>query len=669
MNGEQTDLFGCAGQGPPGWREGGRLRELIDDNFVRYAAYVIRDRAIPDLTDGLKPVQRRILHSLFENDDGKLIKVANIVGHTMQYHPHGDASIADALIVLANKDYLIERQGNFGNVFTGDPAAASRYIECRLTELARGELFNPELTRFVQSYDGRRKEPVCLPCKLPLLLMMGAEGIAVGLSTRILPHNFDELLRAQIAILEKKPFEVLPDFKQGGLLEASEYDRGRGRVRVRAVIEPSGADERAELIIRSVPFGATTDSMIASIETAARKKKLSIRSIDDFTAEKVEIRIELRPGQDRHKAVHALYAFTQCEMTLSSRIVVIHKNRPVEMDVDAVLRHNTRQLVTTLRRELEAERRKHIEQIQAKTLVQIFVENRVYKRIEECKTLPEVQTAVLDGVTRFRDRLLRDVTHKDVEMLLGIKIKRISRYDMSRNRQEIDGLSAAVEGIETKLNDIVGHAVHYLRSIRRKYARGYPRRTRVVEGFDSIAVRDLTADELTLRYDRDRGYLGHGISGEELFHCSSLDRLMVVRGDGRYKVVNPPEKLFVDRDMPWCGPAERDRNCVMVYREEDGLLFIKRFVFGGTILNREYASIPAGCRVEFFSADDPGRLYVRYTDGGGQLFNLEKIPVRAVKAQGWLLSSKPVKSIDAEKPEDWSDRRFGRPRLPLGMLK
>jgi topoisomerase-4 subunit A len=669
VNGEQTDLFDGGAAGPPGWSQDGRLRRLIDNNFVRYAAYVIRDRAIPDLADGLKPVQRRILHSLSENDDGKLIKVANIVGHTMQYHPHGDASIADALVVLANKDYVIEGQGNFGNVFTGDPAAASRYIECRLTELARSELFNPELTRFVPSYDGRRKEPVCLPCKLPLLLMMGAEGIAVGLSTRILPHNFGELLSAQIAILEGKPFEVLPDFKQGGLMEASEYDRGRGRVRLRAEIEQCVADGSAELIIHSVPYGSTTDSMIASIEAAARKKKLAIKSIDDFTAEKVEIRIELKPGQDTHKAVHALYAFTQCEMTLSSRIVVIHKNRPVEMDVEQVLRHNTRQLVTTLRRELEAERRKHLEQIQAKTLVQIFVENRIYKRIEQCTTLPEVQQAVLDGVKRFCDKLLRDVTHKDVEMLLGIKIKRISRYDMSRNRKEIDDLQAGVVGIESNLNDITGHTVRYLRSIRRKYAKDYPRRTQAVEVFDSIAVRDLTADELTLRYDRERGYLGHEVPGEELFRCSSLDKVMVVRADGRYKVINPPDKLFVDRDMPWCGPTDRDRVIVMVYREEDGLLYIKRFTFGGTILNREYASIPARCRVEFFSAEDPQLLYVRYNDGGGQLFNLKKVPARAVRTLGWLLTSKPVKSIDVEKPEDWSDRRFGRPRLPLGMRK
>jgi topoisomerase-4 subunit A len=628
VSGEPTDLFGGTGHSPPGWGGEGRLRRLIDDNFIRYASYVIRDRAIPDLIDGLKPVQRRILHSLAENDDGKLIKVANIVGHTMQYHPHGDASIADALVVLANKDYLIERQGNFGNIFTGDPAAASRYIECRLTALARGELFNPELTRFVPSYDGRRKEPVALPCKLPLLLMMGAEGIAVGLSTRILPHNFGELLTAQIAILEKKPFEVLPDFKQGGLMEATEYDRGRGRVRLRAEIEPCIGEDKAELVVRSVPFGATTDSMIASIEAAAQKKKLAIKSIDDFTAEKVEVRIELKPGQDTHKAVHALYAFTQCEIVLSSRIVVIHKSRPVEMDVEGVLRHNTRQLVATLRRELEADRRKHLEQIHSKTLVQIFVENRIYKQIEEQRTLPEVQQAVLDGVNRFRDALRRDVTHKDVEMLLGIKIKRISRYDMSRSRKEIDDLLAGVARIEHSLGDITAHTVQYLRSIRRKYAKDHPRRTRIVAGFDSIAVRDLTADELTLRYDEEKGYLGHEVQGDELFHCSSL-----------------------------------------IYREEDGLLYVKRFTFGGTILNREYASIPPSARIEFFFAQDPHLLYVRYTDGGGQLFNLQKVPVRAIKTLGWLLTSKPVKSIAAERPEDWSDRRFGRARAPLGVRK
>jgi len=334
-----------------------------------------------------------------------------------------------------------------------------------------------------------------------------------------------------------------------------------------------------------------------------------------------------------------------------------------------VLRHNTRQLVTTLRRELEAARRKHLEQVHDKTLVQIFVENRIYKQIEECQTLPQVQQAVLDGVNRFRDRLHRDVTHRDVEMLLGIKIKRISRYDMSRNRKEIEDLLGGVERVDSSLNDIVGHTVQYLRSIRRKYARDYPRRTKIVEGFDSIAVRELTADELTLRYDRQKGYLGHEVAGDELFCCSSLDKLMVVRADGRYRVINPPDKLFVDREMPWCAPAERDRIFLMVYREEDGLAYVKRFAFGGTILNREYASIPPRSRIGLFSADDPQRLYVRYPDGGGQVFNLKNVKVRGVKTQGCLLTGKPVKSFHAEKPGDWNDRRFGRARQPLGLQK
>jgi topoisomerase-4 subunit A len=607
----------------PGIPDEGRLRELMDDNFVRYAAYVIRDRAIPDLADGLKPVQRRILHSLFETDDGKLIK---------------------------------------------DPAAAPRYIECRLTDLARNELFNPELTRYVKSYDGRRKEPVALPAKLPLLLMLGAEGIAVGLSTRILPHNFGELLTAQIHILEGKFFDVLPDFQQGGVMEVSEYERGKGRVRLRAEVEPA-EDDASRLIIRSVPYGVTTDSMIASIEAAARKKKLAVKSIDDFTSEQVEIRIELKPDQDVTKAIHALYAFTHCEVTLSSRIVVIHKQRPVELDVDKVLRHNTKQLVTILRRELESERRKNLEKIHAKTLVQLFVENRIYKRIEECTTLPDMQKVVLDGVNAYRDQLSRDVTMKDVEMLLAIKIKRISRYDRDRNRKEIDDLWEILEEIERHLSDMTAYTIRYLRSIRRKYAVHHPRRTQIVDEFDSIAVRELTADELTLRYDAKRGYLGHEVKGDELFQCSSLDKLLVLRADGRYSVTNPPAKLFVDRSMPWCGQIEKDRVCLMVYREEDGLSYVKRFAFGGTILNREYTTIPKGSTIEFFSIDDPKTMYIRSTDGGGQVVDLEKVPARSVKAQGFLLTSKAVKSIDVDKPKDWSDRRFGKARPPLGLKK
>jgi topoisomerase-4 subunit A len=650
-----------------GWREDGHLRRLIDDNFLQYASYVIRDRAIPELEDGLKPVQRRILHSLHEADDGKFIKVANVVGHTMQYHPHGDASIGDALVNLVRKEFLIEGQGNFGNLLTGDPAAAPRYIECRLTELAREYVFHDELTRFVPSYDGRRKEPVSLPARLPLLLMMGAEGIAVGLSTRVLPHNFAELLEAQIRILDRKPYRILPDFPQGGLMDACEYEKGAGRVRLRARIEQRND---GALVIRSVPFGATTDSVIASIETAAKKKHLKIKSINDFTAEAVEIEIVLAADQDPEKMIQALYAFTQCEVSLSSRIVVIDRERPLELDAHQVLEANTRRLVKTLRRELEAERRNLLDRLHDMTLVRIFVEHRIYKRIEECKTYAAVQQEVLDGVNAHRELLRRDVTGKDVEMLLGIKIKRISRYDMDRHRKQIDDILAGIERVEKSLEDLTAHAKKFLRGVLRKYGGSWPRRTEITS-FDQIEVRDLTADELTISYDLEKGYLGHDVDGDALLQCSSLDKIVVVWGDGRYRVTSPPDKLFVEQ-LQYCAIADRDRVCLVVYRDADGLTYIKRFTFGGSILNKDYRCVPEGGTVLFFTDDDPKKLWVRYGKAKGQrihrqAFSLAKLPVRGVKTRGKHMTSKKIVSFDTSKPQGWSDKRAGPPGSLLDL--
>jgi len=650
-----------------GWREDGHLRRLIDDNFLQYASYVIRDRAIPDLSDGLKPVQRRILHSLRENDDGKFVKVANVVGHTMQYHPHGDASIGDALVTLVRKQYLIEGQGNFGNLLTGDPAAAPRYIECRLTELAREQLFHDELTRFVPSYDGRRQEPLALPAKLPLLLMMGAEGIAVGLSTRVLPHNFAELLEAQIRILDRKPFEIFPDFPQGGPMDASEYERGRGRVRLRARVERR--DDRT-LVLRSIPFGTTTDSVIASSEAAARKKNLKIKSINDFTAEQVEIEIVLGPEQEPERAVQALYAFTQCEVSLSSRIVVIDRDRPVEMDAHEVLRSNTSTLVKTLRRALEAERRNLLEKLQHMTLVQIFVENRIYQRIEECRTYAAVQRAVLDGVNEHRVLLERDVTAKDVELLLAIKIKRISRYDVDRHRKEIDEIRAGIARVERELEDLTAHAKKFLRGVLRKYGKSWPRRTELTS-FAPIEVRDLTADELTLRYDIEKGYLGHAVEGDALVQCSSLDKIIIVWGDGRYRAIQPPDKLFVE-ELRYCAIADRDRVCLLVYRDEDGFSHIKRFTFGGTILNKDYRCVPEGGRILFFTDEPLDALYVRYRKAKGQRihqqqFGLGQLAVRGVKTRGKQLTSKSIASIHTRRPRGWDDSRSGPPGTLLDV--
>jgi len=641
--------------GLPAQRLDGPLKRLVESNFLQYASYVIRDRAIPELLDGLKPVQRRILFSLHEKDDGKFIKVANIVGYCMQYHPHGDASIGEALVALANRRYLIEGQGNFGNIFTGDAAAAARYIDCRLTALARTELFNDALTEFVPSSDGRNREPVTLPCKLPLLLMLGADGIAVGLSTRILPHNFIELLEAQIAILQKKKFKILPDFQTGGLMDVTEYDQGNGRVRVRAVIEKRDAET---LVIRDIPFGTTTDSLIATIEDAARKKKINIKAIHDFTAGRIEIHIKLAPGEPADKTIQALYAFTACEASIVSRLVVIRDNRPVEMTVDEILKFNTDQLLKLLKRELELARQRLLDELHAKTLVQIFVENRIYKQIEQCPTYPQVQQAVLDGVNRFRKLLRRDVTHADVEMLLEVRIKRISLFDINKNRREMDDIVKELEAVERNLAELRPYAIKYLKALVRRYAEDYPRLTKVAQ-FETVEVRALTASELKMTLDRANGYFGHGIAGEPCFECSSLDKVILVWGDGRYKMMPPPEKLFVDQNLVYCAKYDRDRVMTMVYT--DGMVtYIKRFTFGGAIMNKEYQCAPPGARVHLFTADKAPEIFVKYAPAKGQrihqqIFRSDDVLVKNVKARGQQMTLKEIQSVSVRKPRDWDE--------------
>ncbi len=643
----------AAGDGP--------LKRLMDQNFLQYAAYVIRDRAIPGLYDGLKPVQRRILYSLHENDDGKFIKVANIVGYCMQYHPHGDASIEEALVALANRIFLIERQGNFGNLLTGDPPAAARYIECRLTDLARTEIFNDDLTEFVPTYDGRKKEPAALPAKIPLLLMLGAEGIAVGISTRILPHNFAELLEAQIAILSKKPFRVLPDFPQGGLMDPQAYDDGRGHVLVRARIEKK--NERT-LVIRELPTGTTTDSITASIEEAARRKKIKIKNINDFTAEHVEIEIQFPPEQDLDRATAALYAFTQCQVQIPSRIVVIRDSKPVEMDVPAILRHNTSRLVDILRRELVRKRRRLIEDKHHKTLVRLFVENRIYKKIESCKSATAIMKAVQDGLQPFRSHLQRDVTRDDIESLLGIPIRRISRFDLERNRKEIDALSDELEKVEKDLSRPVQFAIRYLEGMRKKYRRAFPRRTRLAT-FGEVSERELTADELTISYDRGKGYIGHGIQGDRLLSCSPLDKLLLVWKDGSCKVVAPPEKLFVDSSLVYCAILDRERVMTMVY-ELDLFSYYKKFTVGGLITNRESRLAPKGANILFFSDDNPRILFVRYAPEKRskirqQRFIVDRQPVRYRDLKATVLTANVIEYVGSVKAPDWDDTHNGPP--------
>jgi topoisomerase-4 subunit A len=630
------------------------LHRRVDRSFLDYASYVIRDRAIPNLADGLKPVQRRILWALHDKDDGRFIKVANVVGHAMQYHPHGDASIGDALVVLANKRYLIEGQGNFGNIFTGDPAAAPRYIECRLTELARNELFNDEITDFVPSYDGRNKEPVTLPSKLPLLLMLGTEGIAVGMSSRILPHNFPELLEAQIAILKKQPFKCLPDFQTGGLMDARGYKDGAGEVKVRAKLK---VKDEFTVVIKEIPPTTTTDSLIGSIEDASRKGKIKVKSINDYTSEEVEIEVKAPSGVSADQLADALYAFTDCEVTIASRIVVIRNNRPVEMTVSEVLRENTAQLVETLKRELELKESQLQDELHFRTLERIFIEERIYKKIEQCKTNEAVLAAVQDGFKPFRRQLIRELTVPDVERLLTVRIRRISLFDINKHREEMEQVKAALVETRKNLKNLTKYVIGHLEELLAKYGPQYPRLTKSSR-YDEVDAKEVAFKAFKVAYDRESGYVGHKVSGEEFnVECTKFDKLILVFKDGHYQVTELPEKFFVGPDLVYCGLPERERVFTLAYTNREAT-YLKRFTFGGTILDKVYHCIPLKSRVLFFEADTPAELYIRYKPAPYQKINQQtcnpaEIEVKGPKTRGRQISIKDVSSINSQPSRGW----------------
>ena len=634
------------------------LHTRVDRGFLEYASYVIRDRAIPNLADGLKPVQRRILWALHEKDDGRFIKVANVVGHTMQYHPHGDASIGDALVVLANKRYLIEGQGNFGNIFTGDPAAAPRYIECRLTELARTELFNDEITDFIPTYDGRNKEPVTLPCKLPLNLMLGAEGIAVGLSARILPHNFPELLEAQIAILKKQPFKCLPDFMTGGLMDARDYSDGKGSVKVRAKIKTK---DESTVFIKEIPPTTTTDSLIASIEDAVQKGKLKVKSINDFTSENVEIEIKCPAGVDAEKLVDALYAFTDCEVSIASRIVVIKENRPVELTVSEILRENTEQLVAILKRELELRERQLLDELHYRTLERIFIEERIYKLIEKCKTNEAVFASVYEGFKPFKKELVREMIDADVEKLLQVRIRRISLFDINKHREEMEKTKTELDATRKHLKGLTKYVIGHLEALLEKYGPQFPRLTTKSARHEEVDVKAVAFKSFKVSYDRASGYVGYKVSGEEFkLECTKFDKILLVFKDGTYKVSELPEKLFVGPELFYCGLPDREKVFTCAYTDRKAS-YLKRFKFGGTILNKAYLCIPNKSRILFFAPETPKLLYVRYKPAPHQKINQQtcdpsKIEIKSPKTRGRQISIKDISSVTADPTRGWDEK-------------
>ena len=641
------DEVGEAGDGVSAVRQRGSnayFRAMMDKNFLEYAAYVIKDRAIPDVDDGLKPVQRRILWVLHQIDDGRTHKAANVIGNAMHFHPHGDASIGDALVVLANKEYFIHKQGNFGNILTGSPAAAPRYIECSLSPLGRETLFSDEITELVDSYDGRSREPVVLPVKIPSLLMLGSDGIAVGMATRIMPHNFNELLQAQIATLRGEPFELFPDFLQGGLMDASEYLDGNGKITLRARIDIDGR----ELVIRELPATTTTESLIASIERAAEKNKIKISGIHDHTAQNVEIRIMPTRGYDPEKARQALYMYTDCSVSISVNLTVIRDRRPVQMSVTEVIHRNTEKLLLYLRRELELALERQEGLFHAKTLAQIFFENRIYKRIEECRTQEEEYAEVEAGLAPFLDRLRRELTREDIDRLLALPVRRISRFDIEKNQRELKEILDEMKRLRRHLAHLKEFAISYLEDLIAKYGAAYPRRTEI-EHFDKIDRTKAALNNIKVGWDRRNGYVGTAVKSDDLVVCNEFDRFICTTKKGVYRVIPlPPEKLFVDKLYDF---RRYDAETVfgIIYREKkSGKYYGKRSSIGGYILEKEYRLCPEGCQLELMTPR-PDAIYLLTEQGARKAavreLNLMELPNRTPRARGVLISSKALTKI------------------------
>jgi len=580
------------------------LGEMYANYFLDYASYVILERAVPHLHDGLKPVQRRILHSLHDMEDGRYNKVANVVGHTMKYHPHGDASISDALVQIGQKDLLIDTQGNWGNTHTGDGAAAPRYIEARLSKFALDVVYSPKVTKWAASYDGRNKEPVTLPVKFPLVLAQGAEGIAVGLSCRILPHNFNELIDASIAALRGESFELLPDFPTAGICDASEYRDGErgGRVRVRARIET----DRKVLRVVEIPFGTTTGGVMDSIVAANEKGKIKVAKIEDNTAENVEILVHLSPGADPETTRDALYAFTDCEVSLAPNTVVIVNDKPRFLGVSTLVRESAAHTKDILQAELEVRLADLNEKWHFSSLEKIFIENRIYRDIEECETWEAVIAAIDKGLKPHVKHLKRAVTQEDITRLTEIKIKRISKFDSFKADEEIRGLESGIAETEKNLRNLTRYAIRWFEDLKKKYGKGRERRTEL-SSFERVVASKVVIANDTLFLDRSEGFAGYGLKGADaVAKCSRLDDIVVVTREGQLTVSKIQEKAFIGKNPAYLAVFRREESLIysMIYRDgRDGGVYAKRFQVSGVTRDRAYELTRGtpGSRVLYFT--------------------------------------------------------------------
>ncbi len=584
------------------------LGGMYADWFLDYASYVILERAVPHLNDGLKPVQRRILHSLKEKDDGRFNKVANIIGHTMQYHPHGDAAIGDALVNMGQKGFVVDTQGNWGNILTGDNAAAARYIEVRLSKFANEVIFNPKTTQWAASYDGRNKEPVTLPVKFPLLLVHGAEGIAVGLACKILPHNFNELADACVAALRKEAFEIYPDFPQGGIADVSDYNDGLrgGRVRVRAKIEQH---KSRHLIIREIPFGTTAGSLCDSILKANDQGKVKVSRIEDCTAEFVEIHVHLPAGTDTEQAVQALYAFSDCEVSISPNACVIEDQQPKFLGVSEILRRNAALTRELLRQELEIRLHELEEKWHFSSLEKIFIEKRVYRRIEECETWEAVIEEIWKGLKPYLGMLRREVTDDDILRLTEIKIKRISKFDSFKADEYLRGLEDQISETKRNLKNLTKYTIKWFEGLKARYGKEHPRRTEL-STFDRVDAREVVIANDTLYVNRKEGFAGYGMKRDEaVCKCSRMDDIIAFSKDGAMRVVKVADKVFIGKDNLIVNVFRKDEPKVynMLYVDgRGGRVMAKRFQVSGVTREKLYDLTKGtpGTRVLWLSEHD-----------------------------------------------------------------
>lgn len=592
-----------------------KISGMYEEWFLDYASYVILERAIPSIFDGFKPVQRRIMHSLRELEDGRYNKVANVVGNTMKYHPHGDMAITDAMVQIGQKELLIDTQGNWGNILTGDGAAAARYIEARLTPFALEVVYNPKTTEWLPSYDGRNKEPENLPVKFPLLLAQGVEGIAVGLSTKIMPHNFNELIDASIAYLRGKKFILYPDFITGGFVDVSDYNDGQrgGRIRVRAKIQQ---EDRHTLKVTEIPFGTTTGSLIDSILKANDKGKIKIRKVEDNTAENVEILVHLAPGISPDKMIDALYAFTDCEISISPNACVINVDRPEFLNVSEILRRNTDHTVHLLKRELEIELEELQEQWHFSSLERIFIENRIYHDIEEEETWEGVIQAIDKGLKPHIGHLLRAVTEEDIVRLTEIRIKRISKFDLDKAQQYLESLEGKIEQVKFHLANLIDYAVDYFKNLKTKYGKGKERKTEI-RIFDNIDATKVAVANVRFYIDRAEGFIGTSLRKDEfLFECSDIDDIIVFRNDGVMMVTKADAKTFVGKGIIHVAVWNKnDKRTIynMIYRDgKNGPSYMKRFAVTSITRDREYdmTNENKGSEVLYFSANPNGEAEV-----------------------------------------------------------